>query len=336
MSTSHWVPGKVFFSKKKNFLYSLHFVCLLDASVTSCCGCSVAFTFVQRRHHCRQCGLLYCARCTNSRAPVLQYGFTKPVRVCRKCFDSLASNTDSVVVTAANAKNRNGHESIPKKPRIVYERLPESAGPADVPSDLRGQHFYFGNINRQSAERILADHDVGCCLFRRSSSDDGGFVISARRPNNKCSHFLLQVLPDGLYALQASDEVQTFRDALSAAAFLGFFALPPPASNGSDAAIVGSVPGADLLPVPMRTSGNAVIHEPSEEDEEQLVRKNVPDTLRQIAELGVPPNIASQALLQHSGNVERTLFTLRQSLSSDNIRKVENNNNNDDDTESED
>lgn len=267
---------------------------------------------------------------------MLQYGFTKPVRVCRKCFDALAAaSSNSVVVTAVNAKNRNGHESVPKKPRIVYERLPESAGPTDVPSDLQGKHFYFGNINRQSAERILADHDVGCCLFRRSSSDDGGFVISARRPNNKCSHFLLQVLPDGLYALQASDEVQTFRDALSSAAFLGFFALPAPA-NGSESApaiVVGSVPGADLLPVPMKTSGNAVIHEPSEEDEEQLVRKNVPDTLRQIAELGVPPNVASQALLQHSGNVERTLFTLRQSLSSDNIQqqaKQQNNNNNDD------
>lgn len=287
MTTLHWIP---------------------DASVSACCGCSAAFTFVQRRHHCRQCGLLYCARCTNQRAPVIQYGFAKPVRVCDKCFERLeaaANIEDSVVVTNANA---NGNRAPP--PRIIYE---SSAGPRDVPPDLLGKHYYFDNVNRQSAEKILAAHPVGCCLFRRSSSDGGGFVISARRPNDKCSHFLVEITPDGLYALQASDELQTFADALSAAAFLGFFPLPPPQSQQ-----------------PEPTAVVKVIHEPSEDDEEQLERKNVNDTLRKIAELGVPPSVASHALLQHSGNVERTLFTLRQSLSSDKLASKDNDN--DDDT----
>jgi hypothetical protein len=281
MTTLHWIP---------------------DASVNACCGCSLAFTFVQRRHHCRQCGLIYCARCANQRAPVLQYGFAKPVRVCNKCFEQLAAAAnieDSVVV-------------VNHKPRIVYERLPSDAGPSDVPRDLLGKHYYFDNINRQSAEKILAAQPIGCCLFRRSSSDGGGFVISARRPNNKCSHFLVEITPDGLYALQASDELQTFADALAAAAFLGFFPLP------------AAEPPAPVAPV---------IREPNEDDEEQLERKNVPDTLRRIAELGVPPSVASQALLQNSGNVERTLFTLRQSLSSDNIANKAKETNDDDTSE---
>jgi len=54
-------------------------------SVSDCCMvCEVKFTWLVRRHHCRQCGALACAKCSNRTMKVA--GEPKPVRVCNKCF----------------------------------------------------------------------------------------------------------------------------------------------------------------------------------------------------------------------------------------------------------
>eukprot|EP00052_Salpingoeca_macrocollata_P015013 m.118876 g.118876 ORF g.118876 m.118876 type:complete len:746 (+) comp19524_c2_seq1:155-2392(+) len=47
--------------------------------------CSVRFSALQRKHHCRGCGALACAKCTAGRQAVPQYGFYSPVRVCTNC-----------------------------------------------------------------------------------------------------------------------------------------------------------------------------------------------------------------------------------------------------------
>jgi hypothetical protein len=45
-----------------------------------------AFSLFNRRHHCRRCGGIFCAKCTDRRITLA--GFAKePVRVCRVCYD---------------------------------------------------------------------------------------------------------------------------------------------------------------------------------------------------------------------------------------------------------
>ena len=44
-----------------------------DASAVACRACSDPFTLVTRRHHCRGCGLIFCAKCT-LQATLGQYG----------------------------------------------------------------------------------------------------------------------------------------------------------------------------------------------------------------------------------------------------------------------
>ena len=43
------------------------------------------FTTFLRRHHCRNCGGVYCALCTSQKMPILALGFIQPVRVCDAC-----------------------------------------------------------------------------------------------------------------------------------------------------------------------------------------------------------------------------------------------------------
>lgn len=57
-----------------------------DEVAPKCMSCGSNFTVVKRRHHCRNCGKVFCARCSSNSVPLPKFGFSKPVRVCNKCF----------------------------------------------------------------------------------------------------------------------------------------------------------------------------------------------------------------------------------------------------------
>ncbi|XP_044260993.1 lateral signaling target protein 2 homolog [Tribolium madens] len=57
-----------------------------DVEAPKCMSCGMNFTVVKRRHHCRNCGKVFCARCSSNSVPLPKFGHHKPVRVCNKCF----------------------------------------------------------------------------------------------------------------------------------------------------------------------------------------------------------------------------------------------------------
>lgn len=61
-----------------------------DAERSSCTGCDKPFNVVQRRHHCRLCGDVFCGMCSSFQVivPVLRADI--PMRVCKNCFASRA------------------------------------------------------------------------------------------------------------------------------------------------------------------------------------------------------------------------------------------------------
>ncbi|KAI5645682.1 FYVE zinc finger domain-containing protein [Phthorimaea operculella] len=61
-----------------------------DIAAPNCMRCAAAFTAFRRRHHCRNCGKVFCASCSSNSIPLPRYGQLKPVRVCEECFRSIA------------------------------------------------------------------------------------------------------------------------------------------------------------------------------------------------------------------------------------------------------
>merc|ERR1712226_1543710 len=72
-----------------------------DEDVTACMGCRDSFTLLRRRHHCRNCGQVYCGRCSSQSTPLPQYRLDRPVRVCNRCFVMIGNqNTTDVYSTS--------------------------------------------------------------------------------------------------------------------------------------------------------------------------------------------------------------------------------------------
>nr|CAH8851261.1 unnamed protein product [Trichobilharzia regenti] len=61
-----------------------------DDEAMTCFGCDREFSISTRRHHCRNCGGIFCQNCSSNRAATT---FSKdPVRVCQACYKELTGN----------------------------------------------------------------------------------------------------------------------------------------------------------------------------------------------------------------------------------------------------
>ncbi|RWS28105.1 rabankyrin-5-like isoform X2 [Leptotrombidium deliense] len=78
----------------KNLLYRL-----LDylpqespwADGDQCLECGLKFGLTNRKHHCRHCGRIVCAKCSSREITILKFNVHKPARVCGICFDVLSN-----------------------------------------------------------------------------------------------------------------------------------------------------------------------------------------------------------------------------------------------------
>lgn len=79
-----------------------------DDEVTECNGCGRAFTTTLRRHHCRNCGYVFCGDCSRHRAAIPMRGITSPERVCDACYLALRNSN-----VAGSTLSRGGPGMVP-------------------------------------------------------------------------------------------------------------------------------------------------------------------------------------------------------------------------------
>ncbi|XP_010874594.2 myotubularin-related protein 3 isoform X5 [Esox lucius] len=64
-----------------------------DHLAAQCYGCESRFWLATRKHHCRNCGNVFCASCCDQKIPVPSQQLFEPTRVCRTCYGTLHSTT---------------------------------------------------------------------------------------------------------------------------------------------------------------------------------------------------------------------------------------------------
>uniref|UniRef100_A0A673XQG6 phosphatidylinositol-3,5-bisphosphate 3-phosphatase n=1 Tax=Salmo trutta TaxID=8032 RepID=A0A673XQG6_SALTR len=64
-----------------------------DHLAAQCYGCESRFWLATRKHHCRNCGNVFCASCCDQKIPVPSQQLFEPTRVCKTCYGSLQINT---------------------------------------------------------------------------------------------------------------------------------------------------------------------------------------------------------------------------------------------------
>lgn len=62
-----------------------------DSASHHCLLCQAKFSFTNRRHHCRHCGLLTCGNCTTQKIELPSFGHPNPTRVCQLCYPQIVA-----------------------------------------------------------------------------------------------------------------------------------------------------------------------------------------------------------------------------------------------------
>ncbi|XP_066262089.1 myotubularin-related protein 4 isoform X2 [Euwallacea similis] len=66
-----------------------------DHAASNCTNCGIEFWLGRRRHHCRKCGRVFCADCSEHATPVPSEQLYNPVRVCSTCYCELKQDDQS-------------------------------------------------------------------------------------------------------------------------------------------------------------------------------------------------------------------------------------------------
>ncbi|XP_019740726.1 phosphatidylinositol-3,5-bisphosphate 3-phosphatase MTMR3 isoform X2 [Hippocampus comes] len=76
-----------------------------DHLAAQCYGCESRFWLATRKHHCRNCGNVFCASCCDQKIPVPSQQLFEPSRVCKNCYGSLrlsSSPLDKPIAASSN------------------------------------------------------------------------------------------------------------------------------------------------------------------------------------------------------------------------------------------
>lgn len=137
---------------------------VVDAS--HCQGCSSQFTFINRKHHCRRCGGIFCSSCTQLRM-VLRGQGDSPVRICEPC---------KKLEEAARFEMRHGHKNRagrggPKLSSKDEDEVLNTILGSDEKDSSSGKEFKILAGSQRSSS------NASCSNIQEATTQDEGAIL---------------------------------------------------------------------------------------------------------------------------------------------------------------
>ncbi|KAF7817658.1 protein FREE1-like [Senna tora] len=98
-----------------------------DEAVSKCTACGTDFGAFNRRHHCRNCGDIFCDKCTHGRIALTADENAQPVRVCDRCMAEVTQRLSNAK-EAASKPVLQSHEDLARKLQEELERNRRTSG----------------------------------------------------------------------------------------------------------------------------------------------------------------------------------------------------------------
>lgn len=93
-----------------------------DEAASKCTSCGTDFGAFVRRHHCRNCGDIFCDKCTHGRIALTADENAQPVRVCDRCLAEVTHRLSNAKEAANKPSVLQSHEDLAKKLQEEMER----------------------------------------------------------------------------------------------------------------------------------------------------------------------------------------------------------------------
>ncbi|KAF7140810.1 hypothetical protein RHSIM_Rhsim06G0018400 [Rhododendron simsii] len=90
-----------------------------DEAVAKCTACAADFNAF---HHCRNCGDIFCDKCTHGRIALTAEENAQPVRVCDRCMAEVTQRLSNAKEAASKSVGLQSHEDLAKKLQEEMER----------------------------------------------------------------------------------------------------------------------------------------------------------------------------------------------------------------------
>ncbi|KAL0441307.1 UNVERIFIED_CONTAM: 1-phosphatidylinositol-3-phosphate 5-kinase FAB1B [Sesamum radiatum] len=173
-----------------------------DRSCRVCYECDSQFTLFNRRHHCRLCGRIFCAKCTSNWVPTESNQLKSPpeewdkIRVCNYCFKQWKQGLtvpmhNGLQVASLNISSTSPTEtsflstksSTCGSSNITLASLPQALTPfqsAIMETAIERQSAGLGKASEQAVdigEQNVSQNKFGFCQ-NRSDDDDEEFGLS--------------------------------------------------------------------------------------------------------------------------------------------------------------
>ncbi|XP_053679949.1 myotubularin-related protein 4 [Anopheles nili] len=124
-----------------------------DHAVTRCTTCQTEFWLGRRKHHCRSCGQIFCAECSEFTAHLPDERLYQPVRLCGPCYQRISTATST---SGASVPSTSTHGNIAQQHVNAAPSMLAANGSTSTTNEDSSAFLYRSNATA-TATAIMRD-----------------------------------------------------------------------------------------------------------------------------------------------------------------------------------